>query len=329
MTNKLSYRTLILLLLLLLVVSLVFSLFVGRAQGAVLGLPLGQGELTKIILLEIRLPRTLWALLIGFTLGLAGASLQGLLRNPLVEPGIVGTSGSAALGAVLIIYFASAIASPLLIAGAGITGAFAGLAVLYLLAMKQASIPTLILAGVAVNALTSAMIALALNLAPNPFAASEILIWLMGSVANRELSLIYWLITPLALGWLLMFIARRGLDALTLGEETASTLGVSVERTKVITIIGAGLAVGTAVSVAGAISFIGLVVPHLLRPLVHYRPGKLLLPSALAGAILLLLSDILVRVIPIQAELKLGVITALLGSPFFIYMLIQMQKDRA
>ncbi len=293
------------------------------------GLPSAQKPvLRNLILFEIRLPRLLLAMLIGFTLGLAGAVLQGLLRNPLAEPGIIGVSGGAALGAVIVIYFNLAGLGSLFLPLGGILGATLSMALLYLLAGRgRGNLYTLILAGIAINTLSAALTALALNLAPSPFALSEILFWLMGSVANRSMQHV-WLITPFVIiGCTALFLCARGLDALTLGEQAAASLGIHVKRLKLVVILGAGLAVGASVSVAGAIGFVGLIVPHLMRRHVGHRPGALLLPSALAGATLLVFADLLVRLLPTGVELKLGVMTALFGAPFFIYLVLTRKAD--
>ncbi|MFO1186772.1 MAG: iron ABC transporter permease [Alphaproteobacteria bacterium] len=282
--------------------------------------------MARVIFFEIRLPRTALALLIGFALGLCGAALQGFLRNPLAEPGLVGASSGAALGAVLVFYFGLMGFSSLMLPLGGIAGALAALAMLYALAGGAPSVTTLILAGVAINALANAMTTLALNLAPNPFAVYEILFWLLGSVSDRGLEHLVMAAPFVAFGALAILATGRGLDALALGEEAAQSLGVDLRHLRLAVIGGSGLAIGACVAVSGMIGFVGLVVPHLVRPFVGYQPSRVLLPSALAGAALLTVADIAVRLIP-GPELKLGVLTALIGAPFFLTLILRGRKD--
>lgn len=296
----------------------------GKALGDVVA---GRDGLEALVLTELRLPRALLGLLVGFSLGITGAALQGLLRNPLAEPGIVGVSGAAAFGAVLVFYFGLAGALSLALPLGGIAGAAAATLVLYALAGRDAGTMTLILAGVAINALAGALTSLALNLSPNPYAALEIVFWLMGSLADRSLPYV-WLTAPLMLlGWGLLITSAPALDALTLGEDTAKSLGFNLPRLRLQLVAGAALSVGSAVAVTGAIGFVGLVVPHLLRPLVGHRPGRLLLVSGLGGAAMTLAADIVVRLLPIRPELKLGVVTALIGAPFLFSLIYRLRRD--
>tara|TARA_R110002096_G_scaffold168798_6_gene340071 strand:- start:6315 stop:7328 length:1014 start_codon:yes stop_codon:yes gene_type:complete len=283
--------------------------------------------LDSIIFEEIRLPRTLLALLIGASLGLSGAALQGMVRNPLAEPGIIGVSSSAALGAVVVFYFGLASAFPMALPIGGIIGALLAVVFLYLLSGKNSSMLTLILAGVAISSLAAALTALALNLSPNPYASLEIFFWLMGSLADRSFTHVWLILPPTLLGWWLMLSTRRDLDALSLGEETAQSLGIQLQSLNKRVILGVALAVGSAVSVGGGIGFIGLVIPHLIRPWVGFQPGRLLLTSALGGAALLLAADIAVRLLPTQQELKIGVLTALLGAPFFLHLILKSKRQ--
>lgn len=283
--------------------------------------------LDSIIFEEIRLPRTLLAILIGASLGLSGAALQGMVRNPLAEPGVIGVSTSAALGAVIVFYFGLASAFPMALPIGGIIGALLAVIFLYLLTGKNSSMLTLILAGVAISSLAAALTALALNLSPNPYASLEIFFWLMGSLADRSFTHVWLILPPTLLGWWLMLSTRRDLDALSLGEETAQSLGVQLQSLNKRIILGVALAVGSAVSVSGGIGFIGLVIPHLIRPWVGFQPGRLLLSSALGGAVLLLAADITVRLLPTQQELKIGVLTALLGAPFFLHLILKSKRQ--
>ncbi len=283
---------------------------------------LGGNGVEALVIWEIRLPRALLALLVGASLGISGAVMQGLLRNPLAEPGIMGVTNGAALGAVLILYFGLSgffWALPL----AAIVGALLALLAVYWLAGISASVLTLVLAGVAISSLTGALISVALNFAPNLFAMQEIVFWLMGSLANRTNDHLLLAAPCLLLGWVCMLSRYRLLDALSLGEDTARTLGFAVNRDRAILLLGVALSVGASVAVSGSIGFVGLIVPHLLRPWVRQKPSLLLIASALGGALLLLLADNLVRILPLGRELKLGVVTALLGGPFFLYLILK------
>ena len=284
------------------------------------------GSAAALVVQEIRLPRTLLGALVGATLGLSGAALQGLLRNPLAEPGLIGVSGGAAFGAVVMFYSGLALAFPLALPLGGMAGALIASVALYALAGRDSSILTLILAGIAINSLASALTALALNLAPSQFAALEIAFWLLGSVADRTWQHIGLVLPFMVAGWLLLLSVGRALDALTLGEETAASLGFDMRLVQLRLVLGITLAVGAAVAVSGGIAFVGLVVPHLLRPLVGHQPSRLLPASALGGAALLLVSDIVVRLFPAGPELKLGVVTALIGAPFFLFLVLSTRR---
>jgi iron complex transport system permease protein len=277
----------------------------------------------RLVLVELRIPRTLLALLVGGSLGLAGAAMQGLLRNPLAEPGVVGVSGMAALGAVVAFYTGWAAVWDFALPIGGFVGAALGVALLQLLAGTSGSTLALILAGIAINSLAGALTSLALNLSPNPYAVYEILFWLMGSLADRTIEHVALAAPFMVVGWTLLLSQGRALDALSLGEEAARSLGIDVRRTTWLLVLGSALAVGAAVSIAGVIGFVGLVVPHLLRPLVGHRPGRLLAASALGGALLTLLADILLRSIRNGVELKIGVLTALIGAPFFLLLVLR------
>ncbi|MCP4431470.1 MAG: iron ABC transporter permease [Gammaproteobacteria bacterium] len=277
----------------------------------------------SLILFDIRLPRALLAMLIGATLGLAGAALQGLLRNPLAEPGIIGVSNCAALGAVLVFYFGYSNTNWFALPLGGLFGALVSVVIIFVLIGKSKSVITLILAGVAINAIGGALIALALNFAPNPYAMQEIVFWLLGSVANRSINELLVALPFMLVGWLAILYCGRFLNALTLGEETALSMGFEVNRLRWILVIGVAASVGAAVSVAGNIGFVGLVVPHLIRPFVGFEPRRLLLASALGGAVLLLLADITVQLLSAGGELKLGVITSLVGGPFFLFLILK------
>ena len=263
-----------------------------------------------LILTELRIPRTLIALLAGATLGLSGSVMQSLLRNPLASPGLVGSASGAALGAVITLYFGLAGLSSFTLPAGGIAGALLATLTVYLLAGRNAGTLTLILAGVAVNAFALALISLLLNLAPSPYAVQEIALWMLGSLANVSRNELWIMLPGTLIGWLLIWRQGHSLDLLTLGEETATSMGAELPRLRRRLFLAIALAVGSAISVTGAIGFIGLVVPHLLRPLVGYQPSRLLIPSALGGALLLLLADIGVRLLPLTLEIKVGVVTS-------------------
>ncbi len=283
---------------------------------------LGGDDALRLVVVEIRLPRALLAMLVGASLGLAGAALQGLLRNPLAEPGIIGVSGCAALAAVVAFYSGIAALAFWVLPASGMLGALAAVVLLYGLAGRGNTV-TLILAGVAISALAGALTTLVLNLSPNPFAAYEIFFWLMGSLANRSFEHVL-LVTPFVLaGGICLLASGNGLDALALGEDTAASLGIDLARVRHLVIAGTALAVGAAVAVSGVIGFVGLVVPHVLRPLAGYRPGALLGLSAVGGAALTLAADIGTRIVLPHGELKLGVVTALVGAPFFIHLVLR------
>lgn len=312
---------------LLMVASVVAGSAPFDAVQAVSDLIAGRPTLEALVLAELRLPRAVLGAAVGFSLGLTGAALQGLMRNPLADPGVVGVSGAAALGAVLAFYFGLTSAFALALPLGGLAGAGLATAFLLTLARRGAGTATLILAGVALNSLSGALTALALNLAPSPYAALEVVFWLMGSLSDRSQLHVAVALPSMIVGWGLVLATARAMDALTLGEDTAASLGFSLRRVRLLVVGGAAAAVGASVAVAGAIGFVGLVVPHLMRPLVGHRPGRLLPVSGLAGAALTLGADILVRLIPTRPELKLGVVTALIGAPFFLLLLRRIRVE--
>ena len=281
---------------------------------------LGETDASAIVMGEIRLPRTLLALGVGAALGLAGAALQGLLRNPLADPSLTGASQGAALGAATVFYFGLLPwAGPFAPALAGLVGAGMALLLMLLLAGAGQS-ALLILAGLAISTLSGALLAAVLNFAPNPFAMQELVFWLLGSVSERGLEHLLVLMPALLIGGLLLRRQRRLLFGLSLGEAVAETLGLKVRQGSRQVVLACALLVGASVAVAGDIGFVGLLVPHLVRPLVRHRPDRLLLPSALLGGLLVCLADIAVRLLPAGRELKLGVLTALIGAPLFIWL---------
>ena len=291
-------------------------------QGAI-----GRGDpVVGDIVWQLRLPRALLGLLIGAMLGTGGAAMQGYLRNPLADPGILGVSSMAALGAVVAIYWRLVDISAALLPLLAIAGALVALLPLAWLSRRGESTLSLILAGVAVATLGGAGISLALNLAPNPFAAMEITTWLLGSLEDRGFTDV-WIVLPcVALGLALLAWDARALDALSLGEDAARALGVDLARVRLRLMLGIAIGVGGAVAVSGTIGFVGLIAPHLVRPLTDRSPSAVLLPSALAGAALLTFADLGTRIIPSETPLKLGVVTAFLGVPVFIHHLLRERR---
>jgi iron complex transport system permease protein len=280
------------------------------------------------IIAELRLPRTLLAGIVGAGLGLSGAVMQGYLRNPLADPGLFGVSAGAALGAVLSLYFGYA-ASAWLLPGFALTGAALTMALLAVIVGRSGSITVFTLAGVIVSSIAGSLTALAISLAPTPFATSQIVTWLMGALTDRSWNDV-WLAVPLiALGMILLALTARTLDALTLGESAARSMGVEPVRLQVLVVVGVALCVGASVATAGVIGFVGLIVPHIVRPFVGNRPSAVLLPAALAGALLLILADSVVRAMPTVSELRLGIAMSMLGGPFFLILLIRMRRRLA
>jgi len=286
----------------------------------------GGTDVQRIIVGEIRLPRMILGLAIGAILGLSGAALQGLLRNPLASPSLFGAPQSAAFGAVLMIALGWADVRSYALPVAGITMAFASVFVLLGIAGRNAGLLLLILSGLAISSLAGAATALVMNLSSNPFAALEIAFWLLGSLEDRSFRHVMLALPFIVAGAAVLISQRSAFCALSLGEETAQSLGVDVGRLRLMVIAGVALGVGGAVAVSGTIGFIGLVAPHLVRPLIGHDPARLLIPSALAGAALLLAADIAVRIIPSTTDIKVGVLTSIIGVPFFLYLIVRERR---
>ncbi|MCO1335567.1 iron ABC transporter permease [Microbulbifer sp. OS29] len=281
-----------------------------------------------VIFWQLRLPRAILAILVGAALGMGGAAMQGMLRNPLAEPALLGVSSGAALAAVILLYYGAAWKSGWLLPAIAIAGAFGAVAAVWLLAGRGASAGRLVLAGVAINAFLSALIALALNYAPSMFAMQEVVFWLMGSLANRGWDQLLLALPFISVGVICLFLARNYLRALSLGEDTAASLGFHSRIFPLLILFGIASSVGAAVAVAGTIGFVGLVVPHLMRPLVHQDPAQLLWISGAAGALLLLMADILVINFVGAQELRIGAVTAFLGAPFFFWLIVSARRGQ-
>lgn len=283
------------------------------------GLFLTGSETARIIVWEIRLPRAAAAFFTGAALGASGAALQGLLRNPLADPGVLGVSASAGLGAVIAIYFGLSALSAFAVPALAIVMALAATVLLAIVGADRISPVQLILTGVGLSSFAGALTALAINLAPNPFALADLITWMLGSVANRSAIDLAFAAPFWIGGAVLIGLSAPGLRALTLGEVTAETLGGQVGRTRLLVVTGAALLTGASVAVAGVIGFVGIVAPHLMRPFVNHDPARVIVPGALLGGLILLLADTALRVAPLDQELRLGVAAALIGAPAFIW----------
>ncbi|MCY1672275.1 iron ABC transporter permease [Novosphingobium sp. SL115] len=317
---------LVTLLLVALVLALPLSLLAGQVWIDPFGPPVPNAT---AILMELRLPRAILAVILGAGLGTAGAAMQGYLRNPLADPGLFGIAPSAALGAVLSFYTGYS-AQVLLLPAFALFGAGGAMALLALIAGRSGGIALFTLAGMMIASLAGALTSLAISLSPNPFALSEIVAWLMGALENRGWAEVR-LVAPLtALGLVALWRCGPALDALALGEAAARSLGFDPARLLALIIAGIGLIVGSGVAVAGMIGFVGLMVPHFVRPFTDQRPSATLLPSALGGALLLLVADCLCRVLPLAGgELRLGIALSLAGAPFFLRLLLKMRRELA
>ena len=285
---------------------------------------LGRGDpADRLVVVHIRLPRAITAFVVGAALGASGAALQGLLRNPLAEPGVLGVSAMASLGATGALYYGLAALSAWVMPSAAIIGALAGTALIAFAALRTASAVTLILIGVGLSSFAGAAMNLMMNLAPNPFSLADMVNWMLGSVANRSFLDLAFAAPFLVVGIGVLFATRRGLSALTLGEEAASGVGLNLRQQRLSIVLGTGLATGGAVALAGIIGFVGIVAPHIVRPMVDHDPARSLLPSALLAGLILVLADIGVRLMPTVSELKLGVVAALIGAPAFVWIAMQ------
>lgn len=319
-------RKLIIILLIALLVSACLSLLAGKIWISPWDLTADDNR--AAIILELRLPRTFLGIIIGAALGMAGAAMQGFLRNPLADPGLFGISSSAALGAVLSLFLGLG-GSIWILPLFALLGAAMGMALLTLLAGRSGSLIVFTLAGLILSSLTGSLTALLISLAPNPFASSEIITWLMGAITDRSWNDIYFTAPLVAIGMLCLMIAGKMLDALTLGQQVAISMGLNMRLLQYLLILGIGFTVGASVAVTGIIGFVGLIIPHLMRPFTDERPSSLLIPSAIAGAILILLADSIIRIMPLASELRLGIAMSLLGAPFFLALLFHMRRRLA
>ena len=280
----------------------------------------GAGEPAyQVIVQEVRFPRAFAAYIVGTMLGLAGAAMQGLLRNPLAEPGVLGVSATSSLFATVSIYYGFSAISGYVLPLAAITGALVATFFLSFIAVRISSVVVLILVGVGLSSFAGALMSLLMNLAPNPFTLSDMINWMMGTVANRSLDDIFLALPFMLLGSLLILMSGRSLSALSLGEEVAATIGVNLPGARLVLVLGSGLCTGASVAIAGAVGFVGIVAPHLVRRYVQFDPARTLIPSALLAGCILLVADTFIRIMPTTNELKLGVVAALLGAPVFIW----------
>lgn len=288
---------------------------------------LGEGEVgDRIVVWTIRIPRALAAFLVGASLGVSGAALQGLLRNPLAEPGVLGVSAFGSVAGIASISFGIVTISPIVLPLAVIAGALMATALVAFAAIWTRSVVTLILIGVGASSFAGSVTSLLVNFAPNPFSLTEMMNWVLGSVANRSLDDIGLVLPFMGIGFAILLLTSRGLSALNLGEEAAHSVGLNLLRQRILTVSGAGIATGASVALAGAIGFVGIVAPHLVRPFVGYDPSRTLIPSALLGGSMLVLADIAIRLMPSTNELKLGVVVAIIGAPIFILVVLQRRE---
>lgn len=283
----------------------------------------------RTVVWQIRLPRALAAFVVGLALGGSGAALQGLLRNPLAEPGVLGVSASAALGATFTLYYGLVAFSAWLLPLAAVAGAVLATMLIAAAAIRTSSIVTLILIGIGLSSFAGATMSLLMNLAPNPFSLADMINWMLGSVANRSFPDIAFSAPFIAVGLFILHAARKGLTALTLGDEAAAGAGLDLRRQRLLVVAGTGLATGGAVALAGTIGFVGIITPHIVRPLVDHDPARSIIPSALLAGLILVLADIGVRLLPTGIELKLGVVAALFGAPVFVWIAMQRRSISA
>jgi iron complex transport system permease protein len=277
---------------------------------------------------ELRLPRTVLAMVVGASLGISGAAMQGYLRNPLADPALFGISSGAALGATLSLFFGFT-SSPFILPAFALAGGVASMLSLAMLSGRSGSLITFALAGMILASITLALTSLVVSLSPTPYVAAQIVMWLMGALTDRSWDDVRIALPLAVVGAALLASTGRSLDALTLGEQAAQSMGVDQRRLQWLVVLGVGLCVGASVAAAGVISFVGLMVPHIVRPLVGGKPSSILLPSALGGALLVLVADCAVRLAPTVSEVRLGIAMSMLGGPFFLVMLFRLHRELA
>ncbi|MCK0071077.1 FecCD family ABC transporter permease [Kordiimonas laminariae] len=315
---------------LLLLGVMLFSLIFGRVDMSLAdvwqGLTGGKDDSVSIIVRELRLPRVILGAVVGAALGLSGAALQGMLRNPLADPGVIGVTASAAFGAVLAIHLGFIISFPLMISFFAMAGALVATAILLFISARDASVLMLILVGLGISSLATALISLVMNLSESPISVRDMIMWMLGSLENRTVSDLWFALPFIGFGWLLMLNVGQELNALSVGEDTAKTMGVNIKQLKLRIVVGSAISVGAAVAVCGSIGFVGLIVPHMVRGLICKEPGRLLLPSGLMGALLLTFADILTRVPTPGTPLHIGVVMALVGAPAFLFIVYKARE---
>jgi len=321
--------------LLLLLILLLLTGLLGVAIGStdipimqVLGTQLDASQ--QIIIWMIRIPRVLVAALVGMALAVAGAQMQGLLQNPLASPDIVGTSSGGALGAVIALATGLASQTIWYLPLFTFLGAFMALLIVYLLSTQpgHTQVASLLLAGVALNAFIVAITSLIISLAWTEYEVGrEMTFWLMGGLDSRTWSHVWISLPSVIIGTLVALWYSRELDLLMMGPETASALGVNVERVKQMVLINTALLTSTAVAVSGIVGFVGLIIPHGVRLLLGPSHQALIPASALSGASFLILVDLLARTLNRPEEIRLGIFTAALGAPFFLYLLVRHRRE--
>ncbi|MDG1995625.1 MAG: iron ABC transporter permease [Emcibacteraceae bacterium] len=319
------------LLLFAVIITAILSLMIGRTPLGVMevinGLFGAGNDPVSIIVNELRLPRVLLGILIGAALGVSGAALQGVLRNPLADPGVIGVSASAALGAVIAIHLGLQFVWPLFIPIFAMSGALLATLILLTVSLRESSVLMLILVGIGISSLAMAGVSLVMNFAVSPMSVRDMIMWMLGSLENRTTTDLMLSLPFIILGWLMMINVGQGLNALSVGEDTAQSMGINTSQLKLRIVVGSAISVGAAVAACGSIGFVGLVVPHMVRGLITNEPGGILLPSALMGGLLLTLADLLTRVPMPGATLQLGVVTSLVGAPAFLYIIYKTRKN--
>jgi iron complex transport system permease protein len=318
-------------LLILLIVVAITSLLFGRTNiemmDVINGLFGSADDPITIIVRELRLPRILLGIVIGAALGVSGAALQGVLRNPLADPGVIGVSASAALGAVIAIHLGLQLVWSLFIPIFAMSGALIATFILLTVSVRESSVLMLILVGIGISSLAMAGVSLVMNIADTPMSIRDMIMWMLGSLENRTTTDLMLSLPFIILGWIMMLNVGQGLNALSVGEDTAQSMGINISALKLRVVVGSAISVGAAVAVCGSIGFVGLVVPHMVRGLICNEPGKILLPSALMGGLLLTLADVLTRLPMPGATLQLGVVTSLIGAPAFLYIVYKIRKN--